>query len=337
MKSLVRIVVLLVIIIAAVGFFLPRNVHVERSATIDAPIGTVYTVLNSYRLFNRWSPWAALDPNTKYEVSGPASGVGAKMAWSSENKNVGVGSQEIVETRANEYVKTALDFGSQGKGTADFKLSPEGTGTKVVWGMDSDLGPNPFMHYFGLMIPGMVGKDYEKGLASLKNLVEALPKGDFTGLAVERLTVEPITVAYIPGSSGMADTAIAAAFTRAYMQIGQFMAANGLKQAGAPISITRKWEAELFEFDAAIPVDRALETPVPAESAVQIKQTYAGPALRVVHTGSYGGLAGSFERFMAYVAANGIEENGPSWEQFVSDPGTTPEAELITHLYQPIK
>lgn len=337
MKSILRIAVLLVIILAAVGFFLPRNVHVERSTVINAHPGTVHAVLNSYRLFNRWSPWAALDPNTEYTVSGPPSGVGAKMAWTSENKNVGTGSQEIVESRPNEYIKTMLDFGSQGKGSADFKLSPEGAGTKVVWGMDSDLGANPFAHYFGLIIPGMVGKDYEKGLASLKNLLETLPKADFTGLIVENVTVDPVPVAFVPASSSQADTAIAAAMGAGYMQVMQFMSANGLTQAAAPISITRKWGGDVFEFDAAIPVDKMPEASVPADSPVQIKQTYAGPALRVVHTGSYRGLAATLDKFMAYAAAHGYEQNGECWDQFISDPGNTPEADLITHLYMPVK
>lgn len=337
MKSLIRIVVLLVIVLAAIGFFLPRYVHVERSTTVNAPIGTVYAVLNSYKLFNRWSPWAALDPNTKYEFSGPAAGVGSKMSWSSDNKNVGKGSQEITESRAGEYIKTALDFGTNGKGTADFKLSRDAEGTKVVWGMDSDLGANPFAHYFGLMIPGMVGKDYEKGLASLKNLVETLPKADFSDLSVESLNVTPVMVAFIPGSSTQADSAIAAALGASYMQVGQFMGANGLKQAGPPMSITRKWENNKFDFDAAIQVDKSPDAPVPADSKVQIKQTYGGAALRVVHRGAYHGLAATTEKFMAYAAAHGIEMNGDCWEEFVSDPGNTPEPELITHIYMPIK
>lgn len=337
MKTLIRAVVLLALALGAIGFFLPRHVHVERSIALNAPIGTVYTVLDSYAMFNRWSPWAALDPNTKYEIAGPPSGVGARMSWDSENKNVGKGSQEIIESRTNECIKTKLDFGSQGAGTADFKLSREGDATKVVWGMDSDLGANPFAHYFGLMIPGMVGKDYEKGLASLKNLVEGLPKADFTGLAVERVNVDPMVVACVAATSSHADSAIGAAMGAAYMKVGQFMAANGLKQAGAPISINKSWEGDTFEFDAAIPVDRMPAEAVPAESPVQVRESYAGAALRVVHTGSYHGLSDTYEKFLAYVAAHGIETNGDSWDQFVSDPGNTPESELITHLYMPVK
>ena len=39
----------------------------------------------------------------------------------------------------------------------------------------------------------------------------------------------------------------------------------------------------------------------------------------------------------AYLAALGIERNGPAWESYVSDPGKVPEAELITYVYYPVK
>ncbi len=39
----------------------------------------------------------------------------------------------------------------------------------------------------------------------------------------------------------------------------------------------------------------------------------------------------------AYCAARGITKSGPQWGQYISDPGNTREADLITHLYQGIK
>ena len=33
----------------------------------------------------------------------------------------------------------------------------------------------------------------------------------------------------------------------------------------------------------------------------------------------------------------GFEDNGDSWEQYVSDPGSTPDAELVTNINWPVK
>ena len=173
LKWLLVVAVALVAIIVGGGFLLPANVHVERSAVVQADAGKIFPYVNSLRRFHEWSPWAERDPNMKLEFSGPEEGVGAKMAWSSEKGDVGSGSQEIVENTPNERVVTALDFGEMGKAKASFQLQPEETGTKVTWALDSELPANPLARWFGLFLDGMVGPDYENGLKRLKTKVEA--------------------------------------------------------------------------------------------------------------------------------------------------------------------
>lgn len=43
----------------------------------------------------------------------------------------------------------------------------------ATWGFDTDLGMNPIARYFGLVMDSMLGADYEKGLAKLKQVCEA--------------------------------------------------------------------------------------------------------------------------------------------------------------------
>lgn len=335
-KVLIAIAVILAAA-AAIAFLLPRQVHVERSVTIAAPRATVFSQVSGFKNFNKWSPWFAMDPNAKYTYTGPEFGVGARMSWVGDPKKVGSGSQEILETRPLEMVKSALDFGPQGKAIAQFTLAPEGTGTRVTWGFDTDLGMNPVSRYFGLMFDRMIGPDYEKGLAGLKKLAESLPKADFADLKVEKVELTPVTVAYATATSDRGDQAIAAAIGAAYAQVGKFMLANGLKQAGPPITINIKWDDSGYACEAAIPVDRSPTKEVPAKSAVKVKQTYAGPALKVVHSGAYSDMPATYEKLAAFIAAFGLEMAGPPWDEYVSDPGRTPEPELITNIYQPVK
>jgi len=77
-KGLIVFLVLLVAVLIGVAFVLPASAHVERSITIARPAAQVFAVVNSYRRFNEWSPWAAKDPSAHYTVSGPVAGVGAK-------------------------------------------------------------------------------------------------------------------------------------------------------------------------------------------------------------------------------------------------------------------
>ena len=65
-KIVVLIVFLLVLAVLSLIYFLPDKAHMEREIVIDAPASKVYQDLISFRNFNKWSPWAAKDPNAQY-------------------------------------------------------------------------------------------------------------------------------------------------------------------------------------------------------------------------------------------------------------------------------
>jgi len=327
----------LLILLTLVAYLLPRSVHVERSTVIAAPRATVFTIVNSFTHFNKWSPWAALDPNAKYTYEGPVAGVGPRMIWVGDPSTMGSGSQIITASTPWETVTTDIDFGPQGRATGRFTLTAQGPATHVVWALDTDLGMNPVSRYFGLMFDGMIGRDFEKGLAGLKKLAEGMPKGDFAELAVETVDVAPVTVAYVPTSSGRDDASIAAAIGKAYGEIGAFMKANKLTMTSAPMTINTKWTDASYEFEAAVPVDKAPAKAIPADSPIKVMQTYGGKALKVVHKGAYRNLGLTYDKLSAYLAAHGIAENGDSWAVWVDDPASVPEAGLRTFIFMPVK
>ena len=83
-------------------------------------------------------------------------------------------------------VAADVDFGQGGSPAKQvYALGADGTGTRVSWSMDVDLGMNPIARYMGLGFDGMIGKDFDKGLALLKTFAEGLPKADFAGLEIE--------------------------------------------------------------------------------------------------------------------------------------------------------
>ena len=173
LKILLFTVIALVVVFIAVGASLPDSSHVERSIVIDAPPAQVFELANDFQSFNRWSPWYSIDPNTEYTFSGPEEGKGAKMAWHSNNKEVGSGTQTITQSQPNELIKVELDFGAMGVAAGSYTLKPEGTGTHLIWAFDVEHGGSLLNRYFGLMMDKWVGQDYAKGLANLKRIAEA--------------------------------------------------------------------------------------------------------------------------------------------------------------------
>ena len=169
------IIAVIVLLLGAYGgaFLLPRTAHVERSMNIDASPEFLFGMMNDLREFNRWSPWYDIDPETEYEFSGADVGVGQKMSWRSDHPEVGSGTQTIVASELNRMVRTELDFGPQGTAIAEYRIDPGMSSSKVTWTLDSDLGDSVLMRYMGLVLDGMVGAQYEQGLAKLKSIAEA--------------------------------------------------------------------------------------------------------------------------------------------------------------------
>lgn len=339
LQGLLILILVLVVGAVAVGFMLPQRAHLERSIFVERPPATVFAVLNGYRHFAAWSPWSALDPAMQVSIEGPMHGVGARYTWSSAQESVGSGSQEILESVPYSHVRVALSFsGMDSTNHASFLLTPQGEGTRVVWTHDAEFGGNLLGRYFGLLLDRMVGPDYQRGLARLKQYVETLPAADFADLDVEVVTVQARPVATLAGRSATNPQAIAQAYADAFARISAVLARSGLKPAGPRLVVGRKWDASRgeYEFDAAIPVPPRVDQ-LRADREVKLGATQAGTMLKTTHRGPYGDLSAHFQKLMAYKLAMGYADNGLPWDVYVSDPVSTPASELITETYVPVR
>ncbi|MEZ5499117.1 MAG: SRPBCC family protein [Steroidobacteraceae bacterium] len=333
LKKIILSVVGIVVLLAVIGMLLPRQVHLERSIDIDRPASLVYATVNSFQRFAEWSPWADLDPNMTQSIEGPRTGVGAKLSWSGNDK-VGTGTQVITASEANVSVDNDLDFGDMGKAKAGFRLTPAEGGTHVVWSMDADMGAGPVGRYFGLFMDKAVGADYEKGLARLKTLIEKLPAVDIAGMVVDEVELPAHAIAYVSKTTATDNAAISKGYADAYAAVGTFIAKNQLTATGAPVGIDGAMSETSYSFDAGIPIDRA---DVEGAGDVQIKDSYAGKALKFVHVGPYETLEDSYRKMDAYIAAQGYEKNGATMAVYVDDPTKVPAEEMRTELYWPVK
>jgi hypothetical protein len=166
----IAIAVIVFLIIAAMQ---PSDFRVTRTAAIVAPASAVFVHVNDLQKWNAWSPWAKLDPDAKNSFEGPTSGAGAIMKWEGNNK-VGQGGMTIIESRPDEFIRFQLDFLKPfaATNTAEFTFKSEDDQTVVTWTM---YGKSNFISkVIGLIMncEKMVGGQFEKGLASLKSVVE---------------------------------------------------------------------------------------------------------------------------------------------------------------------
>jgi hypothetical protein len=175
-KILIALAVIVVVFVVIVAMQ-PSEFKVVRSATISAPAPALFAQVNDFHKWEAWNPWGKLDPTMKQAYEGAPAGTGAIYTWSGNNE-VGEGRMTITESRPSDLIRIKLEFFKPfaATNTAEFTFKPEGNQTAVTWGM---TGNNNFMakavHLF-MNMDKMVGGQFEKGLASMKSVVEAAPK-----------------------------------------------------------------------------------------------------------------------------------------------------------------
>lgn len=174
LKKILLTLVAIIAIILVLAAFQPSEFRVTRTAAIAAPASVIFPEINDFHRWTAWSPWEKLDPAMKRTYEGPAAGVGAVYAWEG-NSDVGAGRMTITESRSPELIRIKLEFLKPMPGICptEFTFRPEGGATVVTWTMN---GTNNYVaKIFCLFVnmDKMIGGDFEKGLAGIKQIAEA--------------------------------------------------------------------------------------------------------------------------------------------------------------------
>ena len=146
---------------------------VQRSTTIAAEPQRVYDYVADFHQWVAWSPWEGLDPNLHRIYSGPDSGTGATYAWMG-NRKAGSGKMEITHADSDRVtIDLRFDKPYKQSSVTEFVITPQGSDrTTLTWSM---TGPQTVMiKIMGVFssMDSLIGKDFERGLAQLKSLLE---------------------------------------------------------------------------------------------------------------------------------------------------------------------
>ncbi len=172
-----RILLGLIVVVAAFCAYvalLPSTFRIERSTILVAPQAAAFAEVNDLHKWQAWSPWAKLDPNAKATFEGPDAGEGAIFHWHG-NAEVGKGTMTIVESKPDEHVRMRLDFAEPwpATSTSEFTFKADGPRTIVTWAMFGEQGFLEKAVCVFMNLDKMVGGQFEKGLANLKQIVES--------------------------------------------------------------------------------------------------------------------------------------------------------------------
>lgn len=167
---------LLAVLIVA-GLLIPSRFSLEHKTTIAAEPPAIHAWVGHLDKWQEWMPWEQDDPSIITSRGDRTTGVGASQSWTSKK----AGDGEVVFTECDEDTGIAYDMffimkDKRAPSKASIRYAPAGDGTEVTWSMDGDLAHMMPPVLRGLMQPmmsGMMGKNFARGLASLKSKVES--------------------------------------------------------------------------------------------------------------------------------------------------------------------
>ncbi|MFC5270235.1 SRPBCC family protein [Adhaeribacter terreus] len=322
----------LIALLIAVSFLLPGKVRVERSLIMKANAETTFEQVNNLKNWEKWSPWHQMDSNMQLTYEGPQAGQGAKYSWISEE--LGNGSLTIAESKSSQNIKTAMDFGDMGTSFAEYKFEPVSEGTKVTWIMDSDSKDMPWQFYvpskyMNLFMDDMLGKDFEKGLNNLKEVVEKMPAAPAFAVVEKAVpTVQVLSIKTVCSQEELSDK-----LGELYGRMVAEMQKNKLEFAGHPSAIYHKYDPKAIEFEAIIPVNKAGKT----NGEIVAKKVKGGPVAMISHYGPYEGTYNAHMAMDKWLQENNKQVKGAPWEVYVTDPGKEKDpAKWLTEIYYPL-
>lgn len=319
----------LVAVIAILGLVAPKPYFVERTITIDAPKQVVFQHVKFWKAWQAWSPWADMDSTMQVTYEGNDGDKGAKYRWS--GKITGVGEMENTGVKENEELLYHLTFIEPMASETDgyIRVKDDQGGTNVAW---SFYGSSPFpwnvVQLFYSM-DKMVGKDFEKGLLTLKSLAEK-DMARVKSYVINETTFPARTYVAIRQSVAFKDIPdfYAASFGKAMEAVNK----AGAQMAGPPTGLYYKWDEQAGVTDMAAAIPMTGKKQVAAE--FQVVSLPKRTAYVLDYYGPYEKMLLPYLALDNYFMEKGLKQSSPVVEEYITDPGSEPDqSKWLTKVY----
>ena len=165
----------------------------------------------------------------------------------------------------------------------------------------------------------------------------------------EEVEVPPALAAQFQTRCGPDPSEISAAMGPAFRTLKGFIEQHRLTPAPPPRAIYSAHGPEGTEFTVAMPIAPPAPASAPATGAPEGGSASIGTlpgarALRFLHRGPYRDMTATYQKITQFMQERGMLQSEadwanymPMWEEYMNDPRSTPEEELITNIYLPVR
>ena len=312
-----------------VALVLPSSRHLVEKVETNRKLTIAFDSLNSLRRFKDWNPLVLRDPRVQMTLSGPDSGVGARLDYVSKEEGLGKGSWEITESVSREKVSFKIDNEERGTNKrTSFSFKPTGRNNRnveITQSYDVEYGWNLLGRYAGMYVSRHIGDDMKLGLSRIVGMLAAVPNVDYavsgskmTGLKVADRPVEDLLFVNA-GNVERGNSQIQASITANAEWLKRVMEANGLEAVGPLRIISTELGRETYNFDVAQAVRKKDGSAVGKPSLQGPVQHVQNPAAKVA-TAAYTGYMAELDNvrnaLRAWALTNGHEVVDRPYESY---------------------
>jgi hypothetical protein len=342
MTRLLEILVAIAIVFVLAVLFavaLPSHAHIERSVEVSSPVRQVFDVVSAFHTYPSWNALRAYDPKVQLNFEGPTTGPGAKLNWTSADERIGSGNLTVASDPPPQQDKqvtwTVVNNwkGDNKKFTIDIEQAANGKTAKITMGYDVDYHWDLVARYSGLYLEGDPATQIQYQLTALQSMIATFPNVDYKDqkIEVQDEIAKPTLFVSTTAKRTLDDVSDATEKAMALLQAA--IKKDKLTVVGPRTTITTNWGDENYDFDIALPVDRA---DAQVTDPVKTGQSYGGKALVVSFTGTAAQLPLMRLILKAYAYTHGYvfdessEGNGRFYDQLTT---ADPKAEAGTESY----
>lgn len=334
MTRLIEILISLAIVAAlylVVALVLPSQRHLVEKIETNRKLTIVFDSLNSMRRFKAWNPLVLRDPRMQLSLSGPESGVGARLDYDSKDERLGKGSWEITESVPREKISYKIDNIERGSNKrTSFSFKPTGRNNRnveITQTYDVDYGWDLLGRYSGMYVARHVGDDMKMGLTRIVNMLAAVPNVDYavagSKMATPTVVDRPLEdMLYVTaGNVERGNSQIQASITANNEWLKRVMEANGLEAVGPLRIITTELGRETYNFDVAQVVkkkDGSAIGKVNLQGPVQYVQNKPAKVAMATYTGYMAELDNVRNALRAWAVTAGYEVTDRPYENYKS-------------------
>lgn len=155
------------------ALLIKKEFTLEKKITISKSQKEVFDYLKLIRNQEKYSVWVMRDPNVNIIYTGIDGTVGFKSAWTSNDKNVGVGEQEIIKLSEGVSTEVEIRFKKPFEATNWARTTLRAVSESQTEVSQLFYGRSNFpMNIMNLFMDKLVGKDMLQNLVNMKKNLE---------------------------------------------------------------------------------------------------------------------------------------------------------------------